>query len=295
MTNSHAQKLVVLHPDSTVYEAARAMKDNHVGAVLVAERGRLTGILTDRDVALAVVRDGFDARTMPLTSVMNDMVCACEQGASVGDVLMTMRQCACRRVPLTHAQKPVGLVTLDDLIVERAISLPQIRDVVAAQLEQPARLKPAGSVRPSSGAPSEEHLTRDAARADATYRGLAHQVERTAGVGSPERAAAALGVVLEALAHRMTPDDARRFATTPPLRVRAVLDLAPTGPDESITIATLAAALHDRLGLLPDAALDVLLAVCDAMRIHDEGEADDLGARLRGTLRAMCAGQAGVG
>ena len=44
--------MVVLRSDATAYDAARAMFANHVGAVLVVEDGELTGIVTDRDLAL---------------------------------------------------------------------------------------------------------------------------------------------------------------------------------------------------------------------------------------------------
>src|SRR6185437_15740927 len=142
-------KLVVLRPASTVFDAAHAMQDNHVGAVLVADHGHLVGIVTDRDVALAVARNGFDARATLLADVMTHVVGTCDEHASVADLVTTMRQYACRRVPLTADGRVVGLVTLDDLVLERLAAPDDMRAVIAAQLEQPARLKPGGLVRPS--------------------------------------------------------------------------------------------------------------------------------------------------
>ena len=47
-------RMVVLSPNSSVHAAARAMADNHIGSVLVAERRQLLGIVADRDLALDV-------------------------------------------------------------------------------------------------------------------------------------------------------------------------------------------------------------------------------------------------
>jgi CBS domain-containing protein len=59
-------------------------------------------------------------------------------GASLADVVHTMRERACRRIPLTEDGQPVGLVTLDDLMVDGEISQ-GTRLIVAAQLDAEAR------------------------------------------------------------------------------------------------------------------------------------------------------------
>ncbi|MBS3652506.1 CBS domain-containing protein [Pseudaminobacter sp. 19-2017] len=59
-------RMVVLNPMSTAYQAARAMADNHIGAVLVSGPGGVAGIVTDRDLALAVLGGGLDPKTTPL-------------------------------------------------------------------------------------------------------------------------------------------------------------------------------------------------------------------------------------
>jgi CBS domain-containing protein len=48
-------RMVVLSRHSTAYQAARAMADNHIGSVLVSEPQGLAGMITDRDLALAVL------------------------------------------------------------------------------------------------------------------------------------------------------------------------------------------------------------------------------------------------
>jgi CBS domain-containing protein/uncharacterized protein (DUF2267 family) len=260
-------KLVVLQRGATAYEAARAMADNHVGAVLVVHHHKLTGVLTDRDLALAVARDGFDPHATRLGEVMTSVVVTCEEGASVDDILLAMKQYAVRRVPLVRDGKPAGLVTLDDLLLDAEVPPAELRAVVAAQLAQPARLKPAGEVRPSI-APSAPPPDRGrSARAEATYRALVRAVAVTA--GSRDRAEDALGIVFAQIRRRLDSDDAERLLAHLPPRLSAALELAPDGPDPSVTIDTIASELRRRLDLLPDAATDILLAVCEAL--HDAG------------------------
>jgi CBS domain-containing protein len=277
-------KLVILRRASSVYEAARAMADNHVGAVLVADRGRLAGIVTDRDVALAVARDDFDPRRTPLAAVMSDVVGACAEGAGVVDLLTTMRQYACRRVPITRALKPVGLVPLDDLVLDGRASLDDLRSVVAAQLERPSRLKPEGAVRPVSVHPPGDGEPLSAT--EAAYRTLLHQIEDRAGLPSRDHAEAAFEVVLDALCRRLPPDDARRLLSGVPRWARTTLP-DPEGPDESVSIDTVAEALRAELDLLPDAATDILLCVVEWIRARPGEDADLVRARLPGVLQEM--------
>src|SRR5438477_11514557 len=48
-------KAVVLPPSATIYDAARAMAENQIGAALIAEQGEILGIVTDRDLVLDVI------------------------------------------------------------------------------------------------------------------------------------------------------------------------------------------------------------------------------------------------
>ena len=289
-TPPRGPKLVILHRSATAYEAARAMKDNHVGAVLVADHGHLAGIVTDRDLALAIARADFDPHVTRLQSVMSDVVGTCDAGADVADIVTTMRQYACRRVPITREGRPVAVVTLDDLVLDGA-SLDDLRAIITAQLERPARLKPRGSLRPeplraSTGAASLPDRKR-AARAEAAYRGLVRDVERRVALPSPERAEAALALALGLLCRRLPAEEAGCLLAGLPFRVHAALMPEPEGPDESITIHTLAAELRREHDLQPDAAAEILLAIADSVHARTAEDAGPLRERLPAYLQQM--------
>ncbi len=67
-------RLIVLGPNATAYEAARAMAEHQIGAVLVLDGEDLVGIVTDRDLALDVVGTNQRASATTLHDVMSDEV-----------------------------------------------------------------------------------------------------------------------------------------------------------------------------------------------------------------------------
>jgi CBS domain-containing protein/uncharacterized protein (DUF2267 family) len=265
------QRMVILGPRATVHEASRAMADNHIGSVLIAEEQRLTGIVTDRDLALDVIGGGLDPRATLLHDVMTDEVAAVDVGGTIEDVVRTMCTRACRRVPITDGERPVGLITLDDLVIARLIDVAVAGSIVAAQLEAGARLKPEGVVHPvvparPAAAPSPGRaLSRRKARADSARARLLKAVERHSGIGSHDRAEQALVTVLGLLCRRVTPEEARHLIAQLPSRMHPLLEPFLTGPDRGVTTAAIEHELERELGVAPDVAKMVLGSVGEAI------------------------------
>ena len=84
-------RMVILSPRATVREAARAMMDNHVGAILIAEHGQVRGIVTDRDLALEVIGGDLE-HTALLSDVMSEDVATVDVRCDVNDVAQTMQE-----------------------------------------------------------------------------------------------------------------------------------------------------------------------------------------------------------
>lgn len=98
-----------------VSAAARAMKEHGIGAVLVLAGGKLTGLVTDRDITVRVLADNRD----PQSTRLGD-ICSCDL-AVVGpddDVILAtrlVRDRAVRRIPVVKDGIPVGMVSIGDL------------------------------------------------------------------------------------------------------------------------------------------------------------------------------------
>jgi CBS domain-containing protein/uncharacterized protein (DUF2267 family) len=265
-------RMIVLSMRSTAYEAARAMVDNHVGAVLVhGGEQPIAGIVTDRDIALEVVAGDLDGRSTPLRDIMSDEIATLDIGASVEDAVRVMREHACRRVPVTEQGKPIGLVTLDDLLAEGEIDAATAGAIVRAQLEVAARFKPAGSIHPEEPARPEmspgrvRALLRRRARAESAHGRLLHAVERHSGLLRRDSAELALEIVLTSLCRRVTPEEARHLIAQLPSKLHPVLTPRLDGPDKRITRESIEADLARELHLDPAAAETVLTSICEAI------------------------------
>jgi CBS domain-containing protein len=99
--------------------AARAMKEHGIGTVLVLTDGKLTGLLTDRDITVRVLAENRD----PLTTRVGD-ICSTElvllgPGDDVDQAARLVRDRAVRRIPVVEHGVPVGVVSVGDLALDK--------------------------------------------------------------------------------------------------------------------------------------------------------------------------------
>lgn len=107
----------VVEPSATLVDAARIMRDADVGPVLVAEGGRLTGIVTDRDIVVRAVAEGRDPTSTKVGDVVSGDVTTVTPDQSASDAARLMREHDVRRLPVVQDGRPVGIVSIGDLAV----------------------------------------------------------------------------------------------------------------------------------------------------------------------------------
>lgn len=105
------------HTRDTLDASCRIMWDSDCGSVpVVDDEGRLAGILTDRDVAIASWTRGEPMSRIPAAAVMSTKVTTCHEDDNVGDVHDKMRAARVRRIPVVDADgRPRGIVSLNDI------------------------------------------------------------------------------------------------------------------------------------------------------------------------------------
>jgi CBS domain-containing protein len=108
----------VCSPDTSAVQAAEMMRDQGIGDVLVQHDGSL-GIVTDRDIVTRAVAAGRDPKDVTLGDICTRDVETVSVDTSIDDVIRLMSDKAVRRVPVVEAGKPVGIVALGDLAVDR--------------------------------------------------------------------------------------------------------------------------------------------------------------------------------
>jgi CBS domain-containing protein len=105
------------------------MRDRNVGSIVVTEHGRPVGVITDRDLALAVVADGVDAGDRAGRHASRPIVTG-DAEMDLEEAVALMVQHRIRRLPVLDSQELVGIVTIDDLAV-RAGDLQQAQQITA--------------------------------------------------------------------------------------------------------------------------------------------------------------------
>ncbi len=112
----------------SIGEAARAMRDWGVGAVLVVKDQSLYGLVTDRDLVVRAVAEARepDDPVGPLSSV--DLI-GIDADAEVGAAQRLMRQHAVRRLPVLEKGQVTGIVSLGDLSLLDGAALPELAEL----------------------------------------------------------------------------------------------------------------------------------------------------------------------
>jgi CBS domain-containing protein len=105
---------------ATVAEAAKKMREVDAGAmVMVDAKGKVSGIVTDRDIAVRAVAEGKDPTVTKVEEVASKDLITLSPTDTVEDAVRLMRDRAVRRLPVVEGGKPVGIVSIGDLALER--------------------------------------------------------------------------------------------------------------------------------------------------------------------------------
>jgi CBS domain-containing protein len=102
--------------DQPVVEAARIMKQEDAGVVPVTENGRLTGMVTDRDIAIRVVAEGKDPQSTPVREVASQNLVTVDPQQDLDEALRLMAKHQVRRLPVVEEDgRLVGVVAQADV------------------------------------------------------------------------------------------------------------------------------------------------------------------------------------
>ncbi len=110
--------VVTIEPTATVYEAVKLMSEKNVGSLLVLNaKGKLAGIIVERDALQRVLLAGKSARTELVQNVMTKKVVYATPEQTVDESMALMTRHRMRHLPiLDKEQKVVGVVSIGDLV-----------------------------------------------------------------------------------------------------------------------------------------------------------------------------------
>jgi CBS domain-containing protein len=140
------RNVVTTTPDKTVEEAAQLMRSNHVGDLLVIDRasGRrlIHGILTDRDIVVAVVALKLDPTALTVGDVMSRAVETAQEDQGILETIERMRSAGIRRMPvLSRHGVLIGIISVDDLIQLLAEEMGELAKLISREQRKEAHAR----------------------------------------------------------------------------------------------------------------------------------------------------------
>jgi CBS domain-containing protein len=124
MTRVRVEELMTRHPIALpsvapIRSAAEQMKKAGVGAITVEEGGVLRGILTDRDIVVRCLAEGWDPDKTAVGAICSNEPATLAPEDSLEHAVNLMRARAIRRAPVVSQGKLVGILSLGDLARDR--------------------------------------------------------------------------------------------------------------------------------------------------------------------------------
>ena len=129
------QGIVSVSPDATVYEAAKKMKNEDIGSLLVIDDGELLGIMTERLITLSVVAEGLDPKKTKVKDVMFENAVSLFPDMDLKKAAMVLEELEIRYCPVIEHGEVIGILSVSDIanLIEHFI------DCVFAELGVRAR------------------------------------------------------------------------------------------------------------------------------------------------------------
>jgi CBS domain-containing protein len=99
-----------------VSEVARTMRDRNVGALMIVDGTRLTGVFTERDALFRVLAPGRDPATTPVGEVMTSSPQTIHPDKPFVEALRMMLEGGYRHVPVVENGRVLGMVSVRDAL-----------------------------------------------------------------------------------------------------------------------------------------------------------------------------------
>jgi CBS domain-containing protein len=114
--NHKGSSVWCISPEATVFEAIQMMAEKNVGALLVTERDRLAGIVSERDYTRKVALLGRFSRETKVREIVTSPVVHVSPGHTVQECMRLMTEHRVRHLPVLEGDQILGVVSIGDLV-----------------------------------------------------------------------------------------------------------------------------------------------------------------------------------
>ncbi len=108
-------EVVAVDKKTSVKDAAVKMAESDVGSVVVNDKDKLVGIITDRDITIRAVAEKDDMNKVTCADVMSTNVVTATSDTDMEEVINLMSEHQIKRIPIVEKNNVVGMISLRDI------------------------------------------------------------------------------------------------------------------------------------------------------------------------------------
>jgi CBS domain-containing protein len=124
-------KPITITKDMLLVDCAKLMRDKHVGSLLVLDKGKLVGLLTEQDMVRKAMAESYDRATSRVNDIMINELITISPEKDIYDALKIMRDFNIRHLPVMDRGQMVGFLTMKDILKIQ----PQLFDLIVEKME----------------------------------------------------------------------------------------------------------------------------------------------------------------
>jgi len=123
------KNVITVNPNATVKHAAKLMNQHNIGCLIVVGKGKVVGIVTERDILRKIVEASKDPEKTKVSEIMSTKLLVAAPNMDIVDAAKMMLQRKIKKLPIVTNKKLVGLVSLTD--IARTVRIePEIINVI---------------------------------------------------------------------------------------------------------------------------------------------------------------------
>jgi CBS domain-containing protein len=103
-------------PEATVFDAIQLMAEKNIGALLVTDKNRLIGILSERDYTRKVALRGKSSKELKVRDIVSETVTSATPSHSIEECMRLMTENRVRHLPILDGPEIKGVVSIGDLV-----------------------------------------------------------------------------------------------------------------------------------------------------------------------------------
>ncbi|NED94807.1 CBS domain-containing protein [Phytoactinopolyspora alkaliphila] len=139
LIRAKGNSVVTVAPGDDVRTLLAVLAEHHIGATVVSSGdGAIDGIVSERDIARALARDGAAILSAPVSSIMTSQVRTCEPDTHLDELSQVMTDGRFRHVPVVQDGRMIGIVSIGDVVKSRMTELELERDSLTTYIRTAA-------------------------------------------------------------------------------------------------------------------------------------------------------------